>query len=351
MSLINQMLRDLEQRLPSDTATLPQITPVVAEKTLSARRWPWGVAVLASLTGLGYVVVNIWMQTPITQVLPALPATHTAVVAAPPVDVSAVPPETSSRSVVEPEQVKPIASPTPVPDRDASAPSQDPALVVEPLTKPVKTSTPKLATPKKTKPAPVNVSPVPSSPSLAVQIERLRQQADDAASLTMRKEIFKELLALAPHDLKTRDQLLAILLKTASVAEQESFLRDSLMLYPNHLAFVTSLARLQLQQKNAVAASATLERAEAAGSGDIAYVSLLAASYQQQKRFREAAPLYQTLTRLQPEKAEHWLGLGICADNLQQAQTAVQAYQRALEPQTLNGDVTLYIQQRLAALN
>jgi tetratricopeptide (TPR) repeat protein len=145
--------------------------------------------------------------------------------------------------------------------------------------------------------------------------------------------------------------MLQTLLKSGPTNELEAFTRESLALFPNHLAFVTSLAHLQLQRKELAAATATLERIDSTQSNEPAYLSLLAASYQQQKRFQQAASIYQKLTLIQPEKAENWLGLGICAENLHQRQTAIQAYQQALEKKTLNSDVVDYINQRLTVLN
>ena len=188
-------------------------------------------------------------------------------------------------------------------------------------------------------------------PSQQQRLQALYREAERSASQLMRKETLKEALALEPGNLHTRDLLLQTLLKTGPGNELEQFLRDSLMLFPNHLAFITSLAQLQMQHKAYAAASATLEGIDSNQTNEPAYLALLAASYQQQKNFHNAAPIYQRLTQIQPEKAENWLGLAICAENLQQRQTAIQAYRQALAKNTLNGEVVNYINQRLSALN
>lgn len=174
------------------------------------------------------------------------------------------------------------------------------------------------------------------------------QQARGNVSLMMRKETLKEALQLDPDNLAVRDLLLQTLLKSGSGNEVETFLRDSLYRFPNHLFFITSQAQLQIQRKNFADAIATLEGVD---SSEPAYLSLLAASYQQHKRHQDAAGLYQRLTQIQPDKAEYWLGLGVSCDNLHRRQDAVQAYRQALEKNTLNTDVVDYINQRLSVLN
>ena len=350
MSLINQMLRDLEQRQPApeQPAAIP-VMPSIGRLNADAPRWPYWLA--GTLGGGVLLVLGYWLW----------PA-H-AVVAS---KVDKVAAEVTSAPV--PAMPSPVSQPVPVPVSETPPPLNAPPAVQVVSATPQKAPDappPIVQGVPKSSPVPkaprVQSSPPPTSEQAPLArpkssksknaLERLQQQADQAVSLSMRKEIFKDMLALEPANLKTRDQLLGLMLKTSPPEELENFLHESLLLFPKHLAFVTSLARLQLQQKKLAAATQTLLRAETAGSNEPAYLSLLASSYQQQNRFQEAESLYQTLIQLQPEKAEHWLGLGICADNLQQPATALQAYQKALDQRSLSGEVILYIQQRLEALN
>lgn len=213
-------------------------------------------------------------------------------------------------------------------------------------------TTPKPAVASKAKPVTSSKPPLTAKAdarrsSHPDKIQNLLQQAQGDMSLLMRKETLKEALVLAPHNLNIREQLLKTLLKTGNTAELESFLRECLILFPNHPVFLSSQAQLQLQRKDYAAASATLERID---SSDPGYLRLLAGSYQQQKRHHDAAELYQRLTQLQPEKAENWLGLAISAESLQQRQMARQAYRQALDKNTLNDEVVDYIRQRLSVL-
>lgn len=167
----------------------------------------------------------------------------------------------------------------------------------------------------------------------------------------MRKEHLYDALVQDPTHLPARTLLLQTLLKIGSTDEIETFLRQSLHHHPRHPAFVTAMAHLHTQRHDYRAAVATLETLDPDTNSDPTYLALLAASHQQLRDYAIAADLYQRLTDAQPEKAEHWLGLGLCAEQLQQKQTALRAYREALAKNSLSGAVVDYINQRLNALN
>jgi tetratricopeptide (TPR) repeat protein len=328
MSLINQMLRDLEQRNTAQTSVPGRLDiPLAEPQTASRRYWPW--LLVAMLLSIFYA----WNSRRDQQLAPE-----------PAVPVATAPPEAvHNQAVVAPKQqaqVTPEPAALPVPVAEAK-----PTAVPQPIATPPASLLPanKVVTPSRpTQTAPRRTS-TPKN-----QVQALLQQAQGNVSLLMRKETLKEALQLEPDNLRVRDLLLQTLLKSGSGSEVESFLQESLRLFPNHLAFITSLAQLQLQRKDFAAATATLERVE---SSEPAYLSLLAAGYQQQKRYHNAAEIYQRLTQMQPDKAEYWLGLAISADNLHRRQDAVPAYRQALDKNTLNSEVVDYIKQRLSVLN
>lgn len=320
MSLINQMLRDLEQRKQGQAAQPMALDVSPAQAPVASRRyWPW------LLVAMALSIFYAWNDR------------HTSPASPQPVQARELVPTLQPMVTA---QVTPAATVTPQPTAMPHATTMSqPLATAKVVAKPheVKTTKP-LATPR----------PLRSQSSSKSKVQALLQQAKGNVSLMMRKETLKEALLLDPDNLAIRDQLLQTLLKSGSASELDNFLQDSLRMYPRHLAFVTSQAQMQIQRKDFAAATATLERVD---SSEPAYLSLLAASYQQQKRHHNAAEIYQRLTQMQPERAENWLGLAVSADHLHQRQTAVQAYRQALEKNTLNNDVVDYINQRLSALN
>lgn len=329
MSLINQMLRDLEQRNSDQTLASGRMdVQAPPPQNTSRRYWPWLLPVM--LLSVFYAWDSRHDQQPEQQSAVPLPVSAQTLSAVAPTLQPQVTPEPAAAQAVT--EAKPTAMPQPI---------ATPVATVSPV--PLEKQASKAAaTPR----------PAPAAPRRASaaknQVQALLKQAQGNVSLLMRKETLKEALQLEPDNLAVRDLLLQTLLKSGSGSEVEGFLQESLRLFPNHLAFITSLAQLQIQRKEFAAATATLERVE---SGEPAYLSLLAAGYQQQKRYLESAEIYQRLTQIQPDKAEYWLGLAIGSDNLHRRQDAVEAYRQALEKNTLNSDVVDYIKQRLSALN
>jgi len=345
MSLINQMLRDLEQRNNTSSHSAALNIELAKTENTTTKPWVWLLITVVLVAVAYFGFLGRGPEQP-----PKMASNPVPIAPPPPISAPAIHVEPAIPVEVAPTLASPITTPAtppnaqtattaPIPEPDRNPPEiKQNQLAVE--------VRPQAVTQAK---AEKKARQAPLSPQQRLQA--LYREAETSASQLMRKETLKEALALEPGNLHTRDLLLETLLKTGPGNELEEFLHDSLMLFPNHLAFVTSQAQLQMQHKNYAAASATLERIDSSQTNEPVYLALLAASYQQQKRFQNAAPIYQRLTQLQPEKAENWLGLGICAENLQQRQTAIRAYQQALAKNTLNGEVVSYINQRLSALN
>lgn len=330
MSLINQMLRDLEQRNTANAKSAPKLELRPAPHTQHQRRWYWLIAFALTLP-LHYV----WRQTHSTQ-------TEQPAVAAPTLALPAAPAQISAPTAMEPPKIT-------LPEAPAAIKTEQ---VIQ-VSKAVEPEAP---------PASVNAAPIPPTIASAAKPVKAQTPAEQADALYRRAKTgrspsaiqahLRDALALNPSHLGARTLLLQTLLKAhANPEEIADFVQESLQLFPDNLLFVKTQAHLYVQQKNFAAATNTLEQINPDSVDDTTYLSLLAAGYQQQQRFPPAERIYQRLTQQQPEKAEHWLGLAICQDKLNQTQAAAQAYQQALDKNTLNADVVNYIKQRLSALN
>lgn len=339
MSLINQMLRDLEQRNTTNTASAPKLALKPAPDTQHQRRRYWLIAFALTLP-LHYV----WRQTHSTQAEHPAVATTAMALPAAPAQISAPTPSESLKTT------QPKAPP-------ANARGTQPAAIkAEQVIPPSKAVAPE------TPPAPTNAAPIAPTLASAVKPVKTQTPAEQADILYRRAKTgsspsaiqahLRHALQLNPSHLGARTLFLQTLLKAhANPEEIAEFVQESLQLFPGDLLFVKTQAHLYVQQKNFAAATNTLEQINPDSVDDAAYLSLLAAGYQQQQRFPPAEHIYQRLTQQQPEKAEHWLGLAICRDKLNQTQAAAQAYQQALDKNTLNADVVNYIKQRLSALH
>lgn len=309
MSLINQMLRDLEQRDPA--APLPGQPSTAVQRRRRISRWWW-----------------------LTLLLPAIALYRNP--------SSSIHPSTS-----------------PAPDAPQAVAINDKALETMILIPP---NSPVLALHISVKPNPplilkplslksTNTSGVKTALKTDKSATGLYQQAKQYSSRLMQTETLREALQLDPNYLPARTLLLQILLQShATHTELGNFVEDSLSHFPSNPFFIKTRAQLYVQQRDFTAAIQLLERLDSDSVSDNGYLALQAASYQQLQRFPEAVKLYSKLTQNQADKAENWLGLGICLDKLNQTPAASLAYQQALDKNTLNADVVSYIKQRLSAM-
>ena len=81
------------------------------------------------------------------------------------------------------------------------------------------------------------------------------------------------------------------------------------------------------------------------------YYALLASLYQRNGQAGKAFEQYSQLIQSNDTVADWWAGLGIAADQLSQARQAVYAYQQALSLPGLNRALEQYVRQRSAALS
>jgi MSHA biogenesis protein MshN len=362
MSLINQMLRDLEQRKPNklDASQPLSIQLPQPRKTGTNTKFLWIALVALAAVFFAYQAIK-QPSTLIIAKSPEVPVKHqpdNIELTKPDDDIQISPAPTEDRTNSDAELV-PVQQPTGLAEIIQASTTTDnmqtsdavetaqalTAIAVNKPAKPAKDSVFDNKTQKLKRQTPLTIK----SPESNTQA--LYRQAQNSTSLLMRKEILKDLLAINPQDLSARNLLLQTLLKSNSSAELDIFLQESLQLFPNHLAFITTQAHSQIQRKQIAAAIATLERVDSSQINEPTYLSLLAAAFQQLQQYQKAAAIYQKLTQIQPDKAEHWLGLGICAENLHHNQTAIMSYRQALNINTLNSQVVDYIKQRLTSLN
>ncbi len=346
MSLINQMLRDLEHRNPLVNAPTQPSPPLQTLRYQPPQKRPGAAWLALGLIPLAWLVLrNNQPSVPSEPAKSAPVSVRTAEfpqqhpVAEQPLSIKQPEVETTVSTVRVPsEHTIIVAKPQPVP---ASPP-------VKPRSKTLGKASIQL-THNQSKVGKNNRVQTPNRPA-DQQAEALYKKAQANASRMMRKENLLEALELNPRHLPARHLLLQTLLQENAPIELKPFLDDSLALFPGNPEFVRALAHWQIKQKNFNAATTALEQLDAGNPNDPQHLALQAARYQQQQNFSQALPLYEKLTLIQPEKAENWLGLALCTDHLQQPGRAIQAYRRALHKNTLHNEVVDYINQRLSAL-
>lgn len=351
MSLINQMLKDIDKRQGvhattfADSAGLRLDVPRQAA-TSPTKRALLGGGLAVVLVAAGVYGIRQWSAPAAPQILAVAPAP--VVVAPAPV---AVPTPAPTPVAVEP--VKTVQAPSPV-GGGALAPAARPAESERkperkpepaPVQEPVKALAPAVPLPPEpvAKTAPRKDAPVPAVAALGTVSRQLsvEQRADNAyreavtllrqgRSADAQKLLHSSLADWSGHQ-EARLLLARVLVDEGRLGEAKTVLAEGVTLRPQTFQFHSALAQAQLMGKEIDAAVLTLERGLPAAGDNPEYQALMAAALQQQARHSEAVQHYVTALRQLPDTPNWLVGLGVSLQAMNNLNGAAEAYQRALD--------------------
>ena len=357
MSLINQMLRDLESRRATPAAAgvaslslaaqrvADAGTPVVLAgsdgQTGGAQRWLIAVIVLLVVL-LGLL---LWSSQPPWQerMPPVAAATVSPVLSVPVVEMAVEP-------LVAAAPAEPIvAAPAATEKIVAEAPSR-PAPVEAPAPQPPAPSSESSVL------SPESLPPV-QAPAADTRVnKRIRPLNDEQrAELALRRGVgllgegrqaeaeraLQEALQFDPGQLRARETLAALYLNNGRHSEAQTLLAEGVRLSPRAVGLVQLYARLLVDQGELEMALTALQRARPSLEENLDYHALLAALYQRAGRHEPAAWTYRQLLAQRGTQAAWWMGLGISLEALGDTTPALEAYLKAhqlgagLSPQVL----------------
>ncbi|MEI7841639.1 MAG: tetratricopeptide repeat protein [Gallionellaceae bacterium] len=354
MSLINQVLNDLEKRGASVPSIEESIRPVPVEKKYFHPYLAIALLLLASLAAGAWVAQRMAAKSPL------------------PVAPSAV--ENSlllSQVLVKPEEEMPLPQPNAVEEKAKSgaiASRLSSELSRNPKVNSVgeaprseiradKTSV-QSAPDKKTDGA---TRGAPSTP-IGKQVIKMtmRQQAENefhkATLLVQQGQLrdaisgYEAALLIDPMYDKAREGLVAVLLTNKSNAEAEKVLQEGLSLNEKQTRFAMLLARLQIERRALSLALQTLEKTLPFAASQPDYQAFMAALLQRQDRHAEAISHYQTALQLSPNSGVWLMGLGISLQAMKRNDEAKDSYKRAVETHGLSPALQAFVEQRLADL-
>ncbi|MEJ2508112.1 MAG: tetratricopeptide repeat protein [Gammaproteobacteria bacterium] len=164
------------------------------------------------------------------------------------------------------------------------------------------------------------------------------------------EEQLRQALQADPHNLRARELLAGVYIRAGRLVEAAGLLKQGVHLAPDHTVFAKLYARVLLGQGRAPGAVEVLERHLGAAHNDFDYLAMLAALYQRVGRQREAAQAYRQLVKVRPNRGDWWVGLGISLEALGKPAAARQAYQRARATRALSPELEKYAQARLITL-
>jgi len=329
MSLINQILRDLDKRRGPVNGTHIAALQGLGLVNINRPKWydhlsftSWGVAGLLAIVA-GYPASIWWNSRTVSE--------------------SAITPKASAEAT-EPEQnaqrdtastqhnfnAAPLATIT-----------KSPKSMEKPLDKPVA-----LQTPAET------VSKQVSILTPQQKAGRLFARAQQALSRYQRQEgenLLRQTLDEYSRHVSARSQLAALQINMQQEDKAERLLAEGLVTDPHQLALARPYAQLLSARGELVPALEALDRAIAQRQADAETLALRAAILYRIGRHAESASDYQQALQVQPNQALWWTGLAVALEQSHRSTQALEAYQHAAKL-PLGKPVDDYVKQRIQVL-
>ena len=357
MSLINDMLRNIEAKRPDDPSRQSlqrEIRSLPA--TPSGQGWRLRLLMLIGLPLAGAAALHANGQLlPLLGIDPApleTPLVVTAVPAPAPQVVASADP--AAAPAVNPKN-------EPISDSDLRlAPSlaalPTPAAPVLPVPDPVAPPSPSPVVADAAKPAPViQTGPVRIEKSAVLATARDRAEAEyrkaenamTAGRSAEAVEGFKTALKLDPVYVQARQMLLRQLLEVRKTEDAMQVLHEGIDLQPAQTGWAMSLARLQLEHNDLTAADRTLARSQAYAEASADYAGFQGHLKSRLGAHRQAVNHYQRAARLAPAEGRWWLGLGLALEADGRLPEAKDALRRSIATSTLSADLAAVAEQHL----
>ncbi|MFJ7566540.1 tetratricopeptide repeat protein [Herminiimonas sp. NPDC097707] len=397
MSIINQMLQDLEQRHADGVVggnMAGQVRAVPQERKSHAG---WFAAAISTIL-LGGVLLWLWLRPALpVQTMPAsvvLAAVPTPAPAPPELalklepdltimaeavvpDVSAVP-AAQANSETGPLIAADTVADTGVANKSAGkagnsqsniALSATPAAVSKPAVEKIKAmpdaqpSARDSGNQAASRQAAQDKAAVPDAPAmLNKQVKELTPQQRSEndyrrATGLMQQGRIAEAISLLEQALQSdaqnagaRQTLIALLINNKRQDEAARRAQEGLSLDAKQAGFAMILARLQVEKGEQQTAINTLQRTLPYAQDRAEYQAFLAALLQREGRHKDAVEQYLAAVRKMPQNGLWWMGMGISLQVENRAAEAREAFIHARESATLSADLQAFVEQKLKQL-
>ncbi len=376
MSVINQMLKDLDRRQQEAEGAAVYVAPV--------RQQGWWMLVLTLLCTLALGILGwrtwiFWQQSQRAS-LPAaqVEALHTAPAAAPssPLAVVATTQAVSSAAPVAKvpaasaestaARVAPsVAEQVPADEAvladegnpqealgDETIPSDEelqPDLYAELAEEQSAEEAPAPAAPRK--PGILKIETVElSDAELATLAERKATTAMAKGRMQEAQDGYYEVLAHDPHNQGAREQLAGLLYGAGRLTEAAQVLEEGLRLDPAQADLRLLLARVAISGGDRQKALDWLTGYQPDIASNLDYYATWAGLAQELGQPVQASEMYVRLLRQQPDQGRWWLGLGVAEDGQGHRQRALDAYRNAQLHGNLGEASTQWLEQRIGQL-
>lgn len=150
-----------------------------------------------------------------------------------------------------------------------------------------------------------------------------------------------------PANEEARQTLAALLVDNKKMAEAQELLQGGIKQNPKQTGFRMAVARLQLEAGEKQHALGTLTEGLPYAEKNPEYLSFLATLLQRAERHQEAVTHFNTAIQLRGNYPNDFVGLGISLQALEKFEEAQTAYARAVATEKLTPELQAFVEQRL----
>jgi MSHA biogenesis protein MshN len=375
MSLINQMLMDLEKRraprpggVLSQARALPQVTRYP--------RWRLAALALSMLAAVSVWVIQRGDILPLLATAKTRVQTPTAPAALPETILKETPPPPAIANT--PAQT-PTAPPVPVQTMEkvltenpavsesllgpasrmslelSTEPQEHQPVVGKPAAKTKSAAEPLVIA--KAKPVAERQSPPAISKQVTQETPQQRAQEEYRKAVVSlqqgqpqeAREGFKRALQYNPTFAAARLARAGLLLESRQMAEAEHVLREGLELDIRQPGLAMMLARVHVDKGDIPAGLETLQKTLPYAIGNADYHAFMAALLLRESRHTDAVEHYRTALNLKPSGV-WYMGLGISLQAMQRLPEAQDAFQHAISSGALDPELQAFVEKRLTQI-
>jgi MSHA biogenesis protein MshN len=370
MSLINQMLQDLERRSVGTLTSGVSPQQVRAVPIRKGVHPAWWLVLVLTVALAGVILWFFLRPAPAPVSAPNLALKIASDLSAAPSPVAQTP-LTTAEPIQDPVPLEnPVASAPQIPAMEATRSVDD---TLKPKKKPVsEASQSELPAVSNVPIAKPPISPIMSATNTEVadktvkltkevkeltpqqRAENSYRQASTALQLGHGSEVIPDLeqaLQFDPQHAAARQMLVGVLLQAKRTDDAVRKAQDGLALDPTQTGLAMILARLQVEQGDLKAALATLEKNLPNAQDRADYHAFFAALLQRDNRHKDAINQYALAIAKSPQNGVWWMGLGISLQAENRLPEAKEAFGRAKTSNTLTPELLAFVTQKLTQLN
>ncbi|MFA7290762.1 MAG: tetratricopeptide repeat protein [Rhodocyclaceae bacterium] len=219
-----------------------------------------------------------------------------------------------------------------------AAPRATPSAVLAPLPSPAKTLSPGV----------VDKTPVAKTVRERAEADYRRAVAlVNGARVQEATDLLLDVLHQDGGHVASRQLLVRLLIEQRRNDEAMAFLAEGLATQPGQVAWAMTLARLQVDRGDLAAAARTLRGSQSFAAGNADYLGFAGHVQHRLGQPKEAIDFYQAAVRIAAADGRWWLGLGLALEADHRAADAREAFLRARASGSLNADLLAIVDQKL----